>query len=36
MTEHYVALINSGDAGNWNPEDEDVVKQARAAMGKEK
>jgi hypothetical protein len=34
MTEHYVALINSGDAGNWNPEDEDVVKKARAAMGK--
>jgi hypothetical protein len=34
MTEHYVALINSGDTGNWNPEDEDVVKKARAAMGK--
>lgn len=31
MTEHYVRLANSGDAGFWNPEEEDVVKEARAA-----
>ena len=35
MTKHYVRLVNSGDAGFWNPEDEDVVKQARAAIAME-
>jgi hypothetical protein len=25
LLNHYVALINSGDAGNWDPETEDVV-----------
>ena len=30
----YVALANSGDAGNWNPEDELHVVNARAAIAK--
>lgn len=30
----YVALVNSGDCGNWNPEEEDVVIAARAALQK--
>ncbi len=28
----YTDLINSGDAGNWDPEEEDEVKAARAAI----
>lgn len=32
MVEHYVMLVNSGDAGNWNPEAEPVVVHARAAL----
>ena len=32
MTEHYTSLINSGDAGHWNPEDESEVIQARKAI----
>lgn len=32
LLNHYVALVESGDAGNWNAEDEDVVKRARAAL----
>ncbi len=34
MTEHYVSLINSGDAGNWNPEEEPEVIKAREALKK--
>lgn len=34
--EEYVELVNSGDAGFWNPEDEDKVKVARAAISKAK
>lgn len=30
----HVDLVNSGDAGFWNPEDDDCVKQARAAISK--
>jgi hypothetical protein len=29
MTEHYVALVNSGDAGFWNAEEEIEVQAAR-------
>lgn len=29
---HYVKLVNSGDAGNWNPEDESVVKSTRVTL----
>jgi hypothetical protein len=32
ITEHYVRLANSGDAGFWEPEDETQVKMARAAL----
>lgn len=28
----YVSLVNSGDAGNWNPENEPEVKAARQAL----
>jgi len=34
LLQMYVAFINSGDAGNWNPEDESQVKAARAAIAK--
>lgn len=34
MTERYVGLINSGDAGNWNPEKELEVIAARKALAK--
>lgn len=33
---HYVTLANSGDCGHWNPETEDHVKQARAALARAK
>jgi hypothetical protein len=36
FVEEYVELVNSGDAGFWNPEDEDKVKFARAAISKAK
>ena len=32
MTETYTRLVNSGDAGNWDPETEDSVIKARAAI----
>ena len=32
MTELYCDLINSGDAGNWNPEDDQPVISARLAL----
>ena len=34
FADEYVAMINSGDCGFWNPEDEDKVKGARAAIAK--
>ncbi len=32
MLERYVSLVNSGDAGNWDPEGEPEVAQSRAAL----
>ena len=32
MTEHYCSLINSGDAGNWNPECEPPVMVSRLTL----
>jgi hypothetical protein len=32
ILDRYVALAGSGDCGFWNPEEEDCVKQARAAL----
>lgn len=32
MIEHYTSLVNCGDCGNWDPEEEDAVKTARAAL----
>jgi hypothetical protein len=32
--EGYVRMVNSGDCGNWNPEEEDVVIAMRAAINK--
>jgi len=34
LLEKYVSLINSGDAGSWNPEEESEVIAARAALAK--
>lgn len=35
MTDMYCASVNSGDWGNWNPEDDAEVKQARTALALE-
>ncbi len=32
MLHRYLELVNSGDAGNWNPEGDDCVIAARAAI----
>ena len=32
--EMYVRMINSGDCGNWNPEEDTEVITARAALAK--
>ena len=34
MTRNYVELAGSGDCGNWNPEEDDFVISARAAIAK--
>ena len=34
MLKHYVELVESGDAGNWDAETEPEVKQARAVLAK--
>ena len=34
MTERYTDLVNSGDAGFWNPETDKPVIQARAVLAK--
>lgn len=34
ITAHYVAGVNSGDCGFWNPEEEPQVIAARAAIAK--
>ncbi len=33
---HYVELASSGDCGFWDPEEEDVVKAARAVIERAK
>jgi len=32
LLDHYVGLVNSGDAGNWDPETEVFVINARKAL----
>lgn len=32
LLDHYLQLVNCGDCGNWDPEIEDVVIEARAAL----
>lgn len=32
LLEHYTFMVNSGDCGNWDPEKEEVVIAARAAL----
>lgn len=32
LLERYTELVNCGDCGFWNPEEEDAVKFARAAL----
>ena len=34
MTERYTSLVNSGDAGNWDPEEELEVRVSRALLAK--
>jgi hypothetical protein len=34
MTERYVSLVECGDCGNWNPENEEAVTAAREAIAK--
>lgn len=34
VLKNYVSLVNSGDAGNWNPEEEPEVQAALAAIAK--
>lgn len=34
VTELYVSLVNSGDAGFWNPEEQKEIQAARAAIAK--
>lgn len=34
LLDRYVGLVNSGDAGNWNPEKEQQVIDAREAINK--
>lgn len=36
MADYYVQLVNTGDAGQWNPEEDDVVIKSRAAIAKAK
>ena len=33
ITEHYIQLVNSGDAGSWDGEKEPEVIAARQALG---
>lgn len=32
LLSHYISLVVSGDAGNWNPEEEEEVINARRAL----
>lgn len=36
MADYYVQLVNTGDAGQWDPEEDDVVIKSRAAIAKAK
>lgn len=36
INDHYCELINSGDAGSWNPNDEDVIQLSRKLIQKHK
>ncbi len=36
LLDRYTGMVNSGDCGNWNPETEDCVIKARAAMKEDK
>lgn len=33
LLDHYLAAANSGDCGNWEPEEEEVVKLSRSLLG---
>jgi len=33
LLDRYTELVNCGDCGNWNPETEDCVIEARKALG---
>lgn len=35
LLDSYVALVKSGDAGNWNPENDEEVILARKALSSE-
>jgi hypothetical protein len=32
MTYHYIDLVESGDCGNWEPLDEEIVKRCKALV----
>lgn len=32
LLEHYLEMVNSGDCGNWNPEEEDIVMKSRHVL----
>jgi len=34
VVDRYTALVNCGDCGNWDPEREDVIVHARAAIAR--
>jgi hypothetical protein len=34
MLDRYVSLVNCGDCGNWDPETEPSVQQARTALAR--
>ena len=34
LTEMYCQMVHSGDCGNWNPEDDIEIQEARAAIAK--
>ncbi len=36
MADYYAHLVNTGDAGQWNPEEDDVIIKSRAAIAKTK
>ena len=34
LTEMYCQMVHSGDCGNWNPDDDIEIQEARAAIAK--